>query len=196
MDTKRPAVVTIAAIVLLVMALLVAGLGLASQFGFTRGGFANRGTFFRQNGSRNFTPPSGFPQGGFNNNGLPNDQTNPGTTQNFPTNRTGFSGLARILRILRPVMIGFDILVLVLAAVAAFGIFRGKRWGMILAIVLAVLVVLLTIPSMLRIFSAIVLVESLARILLAVAVVVLLLLPASRKAFTPVENDLELDLAE
>jgi hypothetical protein len=54
------------------------------------------------------------------------------------------------------------------------------------------LLILLTIPGMLRIFSAVVLIENLARVLLALAVIVLLLLPASRRAFAPVD-DLDLD---
>ncbi len=191
MDTKRPPVVTIAAILLVVLALFVAGLGIAGQLGLTRG---NRQFAAGQFRNRTFNP-----NGGTNNGSpigsLPNGQGNSGTNPNFSRTFTrggGTNRLFRLFSLLRPVTIGLDIIILILAGVAAFALFRGKRWGVVLAIILAVLVLLLTIPSMIRIFSAVVLVENLARILLAVAVVVLLLLPASRKAFAPVD-DLDLD---
>ncbi len=126
---------------------------------------------------------------------MPNGQGDTGTPPNFSRTFTGganASGLGRLFSLLRPVTLGLDIVMLILAGVAAFALFRGKRWGVVLSIILAVLIILLTIPSMIRIFSAVVLIENLVRILLAVAVVVLLLLPASRKAFAPVD-DLDLD---
>ncbi len=206
MDTKRPPVVTIAAILLVVLALFVAGLGIAGQFGLTRGPrqfaagqFRNRTFNFPNGGTGTGNPIGSLPNGqgntGSPNGTIPNGQGDTGTTPNFSRSFPGGgggSGLTRLFRLLRPVMIGVDIVLLVLAAVAAFGLIKGKRWGVVLSIILAVLVILLTIPSMIRIFSAVVLVENLARILLAVAVVVLLLLPASRKAFATVD-DLDLD---
>jgi hypothetical protein len=211
MDTKRPTVVTIAAILLVILALFVAGLGLAGQFGLLRRGGANRQFASGQFRNRSFNLPNGgtnngspqgtFPNGGngtFPNGGngtFPNDQNGTGTTNNFPrtfTGGTGITGLAGLFRFLRPVTIGLDIALLLLAGLAAFGIFKGKRWGQILAIVIAVLLILLAIPSFIRIFSAVVLIENLVRILLAVAVIVLLLLPNSRKVFAKAE-DLELD---
>ncbi len=193
MDTKRPPVVIIAAIVLVVLALFVAGLGIAGQFGLTRG---NRQFTIGQFRNRSFALPNGGTSNGNPIGSLPNDQGGTGTTPNFTprfTGGAGTTGLARLFRLLRPVTLGLDIAFLVLAGVAAFGIFKGKRWGVVLAIILAVLIALLTIPSMIRIFSAMVLIENLVRILLAVAVVVLLLLPASRKAFAPVDD---LDMGE
>ncbi len=192
MDTKRPPVVTIAAILLVVLALFVAGLGIAGQFGLTRG---NRQFAAGQFRNRTFNNPNGGTNNGSPIGSLPNGQGNSGTNPNFSrtfTGGAGASGLGRLLSLLRPVTIGLDIIILILAGVAAFALFKGKRWGVVLSIILAVLILLLTIPSMIRIFSAVVLIENLARILLAVAVVVLLLLPASRKAFAPVD-DLDLD---
>ncbi len=194
MDTKRPPVVTIAAIVLVVLALFVAGLGIAGQFGLTRG---NRQFVAGQFRNRNFALPNGGVNNGGTNNGSPlgtlpnNGLGGTGTTNNFPrtfTGSTGGTGLTRLFRLLRPVTIGLDIVLLILAGIAAFGIFRGKRWGQILAIVIAVLLLLLAIPGLLRIFTAAVLIENLVRILLAVVVIVLLLLPASRKTFATVDN--------
>jgi hypothetical protein len=184
--TKRPPVVTIAAIVLIVLAVFVAGLGIANQFGLLgRAGFGGRTFFNNQLRNRNFVPPNGFPSGGFTN--------NQGTTPNFTPNRTGITGITRLFSFLGPVTIGLDIALLILAIVAGIGLFKSKRWAAILAIVLAVLLILLAIPGMLRIFSAVVLVENLVRILLGVAVIVLLLLPASRKSFAP-PQELDMDV--
>ncbi len=188
METKRPVVVTIAAILLIVLTVFVAGLGIANQYGLLGQGFGNGGFVVGQLRNRNYTfqggtPQGGFPQGGFTQGGTTNDQTNQGTTNNFVRNRQAGTGLTSILRLLQPVTLGLDILMLVLAVVAAIGLFKSKRWGVILAIVISVLLILLAIPGMIRIFSAVVLVENLVRILLAIAVVVLLLLPSSRKSF-------------
>jgi len=191
MDTKRPSVVTIAAILLVVLALFVAGLSLAGQFGLVRRGFANQTFTGSQFRNRSFSLPNDGTNNGAPLGTLPNDQNGTGTTNNFPrtfTGGTGGTGLTRLFRLLRPVTIGLDVILLILAGVAAFGIFRGKQWGRILAIVLAVLLILLAIPSFIRIFSAVVLIENLARIFLAVAVIVLLLLPTSRKAFARVDD--------
>ena len=180
MDTKRPSVVTIAAILLVVLGLFVAGLGIANQIGLGR---TNRAFAAGQFRNRNFVPPNG---GQLNNNPigtLPNGQTNGGTTPNFNRNFAGGTGLTRLLRVFRSVTLGLDIAILVLAGIAAFAIVKGKQWGRILAIVLAAIILLLTIPSLIRVFSAIVLIESIVRILLAVAVMVLLLLPTTRKTY-------------
>jgi hypothetical protein len=197
MESKRPAVVTIAAILLIVLALFVAGLGVASRFGLLGAGLGNRQFLVGQFRNRNFNsqggipqggvPQGGFPQGGFPQGGTNNDQNSQGTTPNFTPNRQ-FGGGFTVLRFLQPLTIGLDILILVLAIVAAIGLFKTKRWGAILAIVISILMILLAIPSMIRIFSAIVLIENLVRILLAVAVIVLLFLPAARKAYATSGN--------
>lgn len=188
MDTKRPTVVTIAAILLVVLTLFVAGLGIAGQFGIGRG-FGTRSFAGGQFRNRQFTPQGG---GTFNGNpigslpnGQNNGQSNGGTTPNFTPNRQFGTGIASIFRLLRPVTIGLDIVLLVLAVVATIGLIRSRRWAATMAIVLSVLVILLAIPGFLRIFSAGVLIENLVRILLAVAVIVLLLLPKARQSYLP-----------
>jgi hypothetical protein len=186
MDSKkRPTVVTIAAVLLIVLSLFVAGLGIANQYGLLGGGFGNRQFVAGQFGNRNFTPPNGSqpigPQsGGLPSDGFPGAQNNQGPTPNFTFTGRSPTGLANILRIIRPVTVALDIIILVLAVVAAVGLFLSKRWATILAIGVSVLVILLTIPSMIRIFSTVTLVENLVRILMAVAVIVLLLLPSAR----------------
>lgn len=192
-NLKRPAVVTIAAILLIVLSLFVAGLGIASQYGLLGQGFGVRQFITRQGRNGNFNPQGGFPQGGFPqggfpNNGTTNDQNNGGTIPNFTPNRQFGTGLFSILRLLQPVILGLDILLLILAVVAAFALFKSKRWGATLGIVLSVLLVLLAIPGMLRIFSPIIMIENVVRILLAIAVIVLLLLPTARKSYLPVRE--------
>jgi hypothetical protein len=191
MNTQRPAVVTIAAILLIVLSLFVAGLGIANQFGLLGRGFGGRQFGTGQFRNRTFTPPNGSSPNGFSNNGVPNDQnngvpndqTNGGTAPNFTPNRQFRTGSTSLLRLLQPITIGLDILMLILAVVATIGLFKSKRWGAILAIVISIILILLAIPGMLRIFSVVVLVENLIRILLAITVVVLLLLPSARKSF-------------
>jgi hypothetical protein len=175
MDTaKRPSVVTIAAILLIVLSLFVAGLGIANQYGLLdRGG--NRQFGAGQFRNRNFTPPTGSTSNGFPPRRIP--------SPNFTFNSSAGTGIASFFRVLRPVEIALDIIVLVLSVIAAIGLFKTKRWAAIMAIALSVLVILLTIPGMLRIFSSVILIENLVRILMALAVIVLLLLPASRKSF-------------
>jgi hypothetical protein len=186
--SKRPSVVTIAAILLIILSLFVAGLGIVNQSGLLgRGG--NRQFVAGQFRNRNFIPPNGstsngFPSDGTPPNGFPNSQNNQGTAPNFTFNRSAGTGIARLFRILRPVMIALDIIVLVLSIIAAIGLFKTRRWAAIMAIVLSVLVILLTIPGMLRVFSSVILIENLVRIFMALAVIILLLLPASRESFS------------
>jgi hypothetical protein len=192
---KRPTVVTIAAILLIVLSLFVAGLGIASQFGLLGRGFGAQQFIVRNGQNRNLNIPGGvpqgrFPQGGFPQGGFPNDQNNPGSTQNFTPNRQVGTGIFRLFRLIQPVTIALDIILLVLSIIAAIGLFKTKRWAAILAIVLAGLVILLSLPGFIRIFAPIILVENLLRILMAAAVIVLLLLPSARKSFsTPIADE-------
>jgi hypothetical protein len=196
MSTKRPAAITIGAVLLLILALLVAGLGIANQFGFGLLGRGIAGGRFLtgRSGIRNFNPQNGFPQNGFPQNGFPqngtpNDQNNQGTTPNFTQNRQLGTGISSIFRFLAPISLGLDIMLLVLSIIAVIGLFMTKRWGEILAIIISVLMILLTIPNIIRIFTPVVLIENLVRIALAVAVIVLLLLPVSRRAFAGIMSE-------
>lgn len=191
MKTQRPVAVTIAAILMIVLSLFVGGLGIARQAGILGGGFGNGLLAPGQFRNRNFTPPNGFPSNGFQNNGENNDPNNPGITPNFTPNRTIGTGFTRLFRLIRPLMIGLNIILLVLAAVATIGLFGSKRWGAILAIVLAALMFLLAIPGLIRIFSPLVLIENLARMLLAVAVIILLLLPTARRSYLPAKDTID-----
>jgi len=195
MKTQRPAVVTIAAALLIVLSLFVAGLGIANQYGLLGQGFGNQPFGAGQIRNRDFNPQGGFPQGGFPQGGFPqggfpNDQNNSGGTPNFAPNQQMGIGFARIFRLIRPVSIAFNVILLVLSFVAAIGLFKSRRWGATLAIMLAVLMFLMAIPGLLRIFSTVLLIENVVRMLMAAAVVVLLLLPSARKSYLPVKETL------
>lgn len=178
MNTRRPAVVTLAAILLILLTLFVAGFGIARQYGLSRIGFGNRQFVPGQFQGRNFNPQGGFP----------NDPNNPGSVPNFNPNRQAGVGLTRLFRLIRPVLTGLNLILVVFGVVAAIGLFKSRRWGAVLAILLAALLFLLAIPGLFRIFSVVSLVESLVRMLLAVTVIVLLLLPSARKAYISAQN--------
>jgi len=200
MNTKRPAILTIATVCLVLLVLISSGLALASNFGlmgtaFGPAGFPS-GTIMRGQGNfpqGGFQPgDGGVPQqmpGNFDPNNLPDGQTNPGT-RNFQGNPGGTSGLFGILRYATT---GLNIVALVLGLLAAIGLWKQKKWGAVLAIIVAVLILLTSFSGLLRFFSLLVFGEALLKVLLALAVIVLLLLPAARKAYAPSE-DLDLDL--
>jgi hypothetical protein len=189
MSTQRPVLVTIAAILLLILSLLVAGFGMARQFGLFGTSFGRGQIVPGQLRDRNFNPQGGFPQGGFPQGGFPNDQNNQGTVPNFAPNQQMGIGIARIFRLIRPVMIALNVILLVLAVVAAIGLFKSRRWAAILAIVLASLMFLTAIPGLLRFFSPVMMIENVVQMVLALAVIVLLLLPSARNSYLPVKEN-------
>jgi hypothetical protein len=74
-----------------------------------------------------------------------------------------------------------------LGIAAIIGLWLSKRWGNILAIILAALVLIVTLPGVLQVFSAIVVIENVLKVLLSVGIMVLVLLPISRTVAEPVE---------
>jgi hypothetical protein len=185
MNTKRPVILIIAAVCLVVLVLFSSGLAVARNFGFLGGGFGSG----RVAGGR--LAGGSFPQGGFTNqqpgslpgtdNGqLPGNFNNPGG-QNFPA-RSGFNGLFRILR---GVTLAFNIAALVLGVLAVIGIWQRKKWGAILGIILAALLLLTSLTGLFRFFSWLSFAEALLKVLLGLAVIVLLLLPAARWVYAP-----------
>lgn len=196
MNSKRPLTLTIATIVLIMLVLFSSGLRLASNFGLLGSAFGAGGL-----AGRRFMPGSGnMPSDGFNNlqpgtrpdfgNGQSNDNSgsNGGTSQTYPNfqnsqGRTG--GFNTLFRFLRIGTIALYCGVLLLGILSAFGLWKQKKWAAILAIILASVVLLSSIPGLLRINSWIILGETVINILLSLAVIILLLLPASRKAYSP-----------
>jgi len=206
MNTKRPVIITVASICLIILVLFSSGLTLARNFGWlgpTFGAAGLPGRRFIMGGGQGT-----FPQGGFNGqqpNNLPangtdqqntnGDQNNSGSQsnpnfQNFQGRTGRTNGLFQVIRLATT---GFNIITLVLGLLVAVGLWKQKKWAAILAIILAGLMFLSSVTGLLRIFSWVMFGEALLKVLLSVAVIVLLLLPAARKAYSP-SPDLDLDL--
>lgn len=179
----RPVTLLIATLLLLLLVLVYAVLPLTGlDRSFLRGGTAqfNRGQI----------------QGNFDPNNLPNGQNfNPGTlpqgqnsdqntqgNQNFSGNRqfNPNSGINRLGRILSNIL---HWTVIALGVLALVGLWLKKRWGIVLAIILAVTAFAFTVPGIFRpMFSTVTIAANISILLFSVGVVVLSLLPQTRKA--------------
>lgn len=167
----RPVTLIIAAGLLLLLILAYAVLPLTGlERSLVRGGAqgANRGQF-----TQNFDP-NNLPQGQF--------QPGQGTDQNsLPQGRTfnTNSGISQVFLILTNIMRWTFI---ALGALAIVGLWLKKRWGIVLAILISVIAFASTVPSLFRAaFSTVSIVLNIAILLLSVGVIVLSLLPRSRK---------------
>jgi hypothetical protein len=180
---KRPVLLTIAAVLVLVLVLLSAVWPMVGGNRVTgMAGGPSQGQMTQR------TPPAGNFQKGtpdWNNNGSTsgNQGTNSngtGTGQpgfrngNRSNNRGGMMGLTRILQYC------LYALEIVLGVIASIGLWMSKRWGRVLAIITAALVLVVTIPGMFRMFSVYSLIENLAKVILAVGIIVLVVLPKSK----------------
>lgn len=177
----RPLTLVLAAVLLLLLVLVYAVLPLTGlERTFFRGGtgFTRfQGNFNPNNvpNGQNFTPgnlPQGQDQGRFNQ----------GSNQNFNGTRqfNPNSGLNRVVRILNNIL---HWTVIVLGILALVGLWLKKRWGIVLSIILSVVAFAFTLPSLFRpSFNTFTIVTNIAIVLFSVGVVVLSLLPQSRKA--------------
>ena len=208
MNKKRPLVITIASICLVLLVLVSAGQALTGNFGFT-GSFADRDRIALDSEGLVFRGGTGaIPQGDIT--GQLPEGVQPGSRLGIQGGR-GSGGNTSILRplmqsirssggdassllgIFRTVIMGLKILVLILGLLAAIGLWKQKKWAAILAILLAIGLLLTNISGLTRIFIPVLFGLSLLKVILAAAVIVLLLLPAARKAYAPPKD---LDLLE
>lgn len=143
-------------------------------------------------GGRNadgMTPPQG--DGNFDPNNMPQPQGTfvPGDNANgqgsfTPGDRPqgGFSpsntGLSTLWRILQNILYVVE---LALGILAIVGIWLKKQWGIVLGIIVASVIFIFTIVGMFRMFTTIAVIENIVKCLLAVAVIVLSLLPRTRR---------------
>jgi hypothetical protein len=170
MTTKRPITITIAIVLLVVLTLYGA---LIPFFSGSRTLGSNFGTRRQAQGIFPSNPPGGFP--GNEQGGYPGNAPSGG----FPRN-----GLFRLFRVLDIVQIVYVIILFIISLIAGYGLWKMKRWGMVLAIILAVLALLAAAPSLLRVFSLLLIAQALLRIAVAIAIIVLVSLPISRKGYT------------
>jgi hypothetical protein len=136
MSTAKPKSILIVAGLLILLALLSTTSILTNRLGFAR---------VRQPGAFN----GGNFQGGNGNNG--NFQGGNGNNGNFQ-NRGGNNALGSVFRLLGPSFIyistGFTILGIVLALLSAYGVWKQKKWGMNLGIVIALLFLIGALPGL------------------------------------------------
>ena len=178
---KRPITITIAAVLVLVLLLLSAVWPLVGGDQLLGLGGASRGGMGGGMPSQGGTAPGNF-QGG-----TPPSQNSqgqaPSTTGGFQTGSTGFSvnqsGLMKLTRILQYALYALEI---IFGLIALGGLWTWKRWGIVMAIITSAIVLIATIPGMFRMFSAVSLIENILKVLLAIGVIVLVVLPKSKPA--------------
>jgi hypothetical protein len=202
---KRPITLTIAAILVLVVILLsavwpmVGGdrlLGLNSRPAGFGGRFANgnspSGNFLQgtpsensQSGTPSGNSPQGTPSGqpnGTQNGFAPNDQNGNGNRQGGqfgPGNgmRGSRGGMFGGGRILQYVLYAVEIL---LGLAAIIGLWLSKKWGAVLAIITSAVILIATLPGLFQFFNAVSLIESLLKIVLAIGIIVLVVIPYTK----------------
>jgi hypothetical protein len=197
--SKRSVTLKVAAILLVLLVVVGSGLAIARNYGLF-GLQANRGVIMNgrpangfqgvQNGQRpgnlpDFQPGQGMPNPDISSGG---DQ-GPMIINNGNTSTRTFQGTSNLtfLRFIQRGSLFLNISLLVLGLAAAVGVWLGKKWGTISAFIISLLMLLLALPNLLMRFSLtnwLTVTEVVVRIILAIAVMVLLLLPASRKQGT------------
>jgi len=172
---------TIAAVVLMVLALLFMATPLLRV-----SGFSGRTGFNRQfNGQATPGGQNGFPNQGNGFQGQGN-QTNPtNSTRQFAGRTRSFIGLGLLSGLTGTIVYAIALLVSLAAAV---GMFITKRWGQVLGIAMAVVYLILGLVSFIpmlllgfaRALNGLSLGLSILHLVLAIAVIILALIPAKK----------------
>lgn len=197
---KRPAIKTAAAVLVIVLVMISAVwplVGFDELLGFGSG----RGSGMAQ------APQGGMPQGtqpafdGTPQANMPGQMaqgTPPAEMQGTPQpgqggapaagmqpgmpNGEGQNGLIPVMRILQYVLYA---IIIVCGLIAFGGIWLGKRWGTVMAIITAAIVMIMAVTSLIGAISTVMLVENIIKLLLAAAAVVLALMPAAKANTSP-----------
>jgi hypothetical protein len=134
-------------------------------------------------------PPSGGQAPAGNGNFQPGGNTSQGGNGNFQqSGRTGRSGPSGIFRVLGPalryVSLGISIIGILLTLASAWGVWKQKRWALNLAMVVAILFLLGSLPGLFmgggRFFNAWRMVQNIVTGLSSVAVLFMGILPSVR----------------
>ena len=115
------------------------------------------------------------------------EQGQPGMTGGMQPNlgeAPAGNGMMSIMRILQYILYAF---VIVCGLIAFGGLWTWKRWGIVMAVVTSVTVIAMSVVSLFNMITTVVLVENIVRILIALTVVVLVLLPKSKVMETVIE---------
>ncbi len=185
---KRPVTVTIAAILVVFLLLISAVWPLVGGDELLRLGNSGQPGANMPSAPQG-NPPEGTPPG-FDGTmqppSLPERASQPGMTaamqSNFGKAPNG-NGMMP-MRILQYVLYA---LVIVCGLIAFGGLWTWKRWGIVMAVVTSVIVIVMSVMMLFGMVSTVVLVESIIRIVIALAVVVLVLLPKSKTMETAIE---------
>jgi hypothetical protein len=173
---KRPLIKTVAAILVLVFVLFSAVWPLAGvdellgiNNGYRPGGGMPVGS---QGIIPEGTPPSfdGTPQPGLG--GGPGGGMQPNTGNGMRQ-----SGMMPAMSILQYVLYA---VIIVCGLIAFGGFWLNKRWGSVMAIITAVIVLVMTITAMFGVLPTALLIENIIRLLLGIAVIILAVLPGKR----------------
>ncbi|MEN6554848.1 MAG: DUF308 domain-containing protein [Anaerolineaceae bacterium] len=187
MKPTKKTVLIIAGVCLLALALLSAGFAAYTTFRMNFAGGAGPMGALPSNGSGNgqLTPPQGDftpgegqtpPEGNFNRDDFNGQRPDSSGFPGGVPGRRGF-GVSRWLSL------GAYVLTLLGAIAAAVGIFKARKWGVILGIIIAALLLISGVLGLFGAFGGLNLIIPIGKILLAAGVIILLLLPAARRIY-------------
>ena len=136
-----------------------------------------------------FTPPDGEMNGDWtppdgSQGSRPGGNSDDGSFQR-PGGFSGDSTTMKLMQLLQGVQVGGVILVVLLGILSIVGIMLGMSWGRNWAIVTAVITLILAIPSFFVRLLGSTWIETSAKVVLALAITVLCLLPKSKQASAP-----------
>lgn len=97
-------------------------------------------------------------------------------------NFSGDSTSMKLMQLLRGFQIGAAILIMLLGILSVVGMMLNKKWGPTWAIITAILVALAALPNLFQRMMGLTLIETLAKIVLAIAIIVICFLPRSHQA--------------
>lgn len=175
---QKPTILKIITLIVCLLLVLIAGVYPLSG-GRVLGGRTNSG--FR---TGNFTPPAdgsfqpgqggNLPQGGENFENFPETGKIPSEGRgNFTGDTTQLSQLQTQMKLLQLLQYTVSGAIILFGVLTAVGVWLNKKWGRVMAIITAVIVLAYSIATMMRAFVALNLVEGIVTIILAVALVVL-----------------------
>ncbi len=96
-------------------------------------------------------------------------------------NISGDSTSMKLMQLVRGFQIGAAVLIMLLGILSVVGMLLNKKWGPTWAIITSVLVALAAIPSLFQRMMGLTLIETLSKIVLAVAIIVICFLPRSHQ---------------
>lgn len=194
---QKPTVLKIITLIVCVLLVLIAGVYPLSGGTRALGGWTSPGIR-----TGNFTPPAegsfqpgqggNLPQGGENWENLPETGTIPGGGRgNFTGDTTQLTQLQTQMKLLQLLQYTVSGAIILFGILTAVGVWLNKKWGRVMAVITAVIILGYTVPTMMRAFVTLNLVEGIVKIILAVALVVLVFIRGKKpqpKTEAPVEG--------